>query len=703
MNRKINFLLANLLVVLFASLTAVSAAEHLSPTAMVHDGGDNLYVADKTGKQVHKFSLTTQQITHTYVLPFTPEGLTMAPASETLYISGGSYSGVVLGINLTTSQVVNVIPVGHTPMSPILDGNTLYVCNRFSGTVSVIDLNTSSQVVQIATGREPVAQALAGTSLVVANHLPDGPANDNYNVLQVAIIDTASRTVRHQIDLANGSSGARGVCVSPDGAFAYVTHLLGRYQMPTNQLERGWIWTNAISVIDIAAGELINTVLLDDIYAGAANPWAVLCSADGANLCVTHAGSMEVSIIDRVGLHNRLDDVALGIPVPGGFSDSADDVPNDMGFLAGLRKRVQLNGNGPRALALAGNQAWVGNYFSESLDTFDITESSPDVTEYVIGPQNTPSPARLGEQYYNDGNTCYQKWLSCASCHPDGRMDGLNWDLGNDGMGSPRNAKSLLLSHYSAPAMITGIRGDAPTAVNAGFKYIQFMTVDQEKEDAVNAYLASERPVPSPYLAQGNYSEEAKSGRQLFYGTAGCGACHQGDLYIDPSAQDDYIADVKYDVGTGRTEAPTDAERDLLLKDVTTLAEVWRTAPYLQDGRAATMREVLTTYNPSDEHGTTSTLTSGQLDDLEEFVLSIGKSLYTSEAIRADIAGPQGEADGIVNLFDFGLLSYDWLKGTSVMAFSPADITGSKDIPDFRVDMLDLEDIIQHWLFEYEP
>ncbi len=58
------------------------------------------------------------------------------------------------------------------------------------------------------------------------------------------------------------------------------------------------------------------------------------------------------------------------------------------------------------------------------------------------------------------------------------------------------------------------------------------------------------------------------------------------------------------------------------------LIEVWRTAPYLYDGRAATVREVLTTYNPLDEngrtkHGNISDLTEDEIDDLIEFVLSI--------------------------------------------------------------------------------
>ena len=240
-----------------------------------------------------------------------------------------------------------------------------------------------------AVHREPIAIALTpnGSKLVVAHLLPEGRANDNYNVLQVSIVNTATRAIIKDIDLINGSTGARGVCISPDGAYAYITHLVGRYQMPTTQLERGWMWTNALSVIDIAAGKLVNTVLLDDVYAGGANPWAVACSADGKYLCVTHAGSQEVSLIDLPGLHSRLTSVAAGVPVVGGFSDSAEDVPNDLGFLAGLRKRVQVVGNGPRSIAIAGNYAYVGNYYSESLDVFNITAEHPNVQEYVIGPR----------------------------------------------------------------------------------------------------------------------------------------------------------------------------------------------------------------------------------------------------------------------------------------------------------------------------
>ena len=78
---------------------------------------------------------------------------------------------------------------------------------------------------------------------------------------------------------------------------------------------------------------------------------------------------------------------------------------------------------------------------------------------------------RKGEMLFNDATICFQQWQSCVSCHPGGgRLDGLNWDLVNDGIGNTKNTKSLLLAHKTPPAMIRGIRENAEAAVRAGFQ-----------------------------------------------------------------------------------------------------------------------------------------------------------------------------------------------------------------------------------------
>jgi cytochrome c peroxidase len=47
-----------------------------------------------------------------------------------------------------------------------------------------------------------------------------------------------------------------------------------------------------------------------------------------------------------------------------------------------------------------------------------------------------------GEFVFHDARHCFQRWLSCSTCHPDARVDGMNWDRVNDGVGSPKNARS---------------------------------------------------------------------------------------------------------------------------------------------------------------------------------------------------------------------------------------------------------------------
>jgi cytochrome c peroxidase len=156
--------------------------------------------------------------------------------------------------------------------------------------------------------------------------------------------------------------------------------------------------------------------------------------------------------------------------------------------------------------------------------------------------------------------------------------------------------------------MSLGVRGTAEAAVRAGIKFILFTNQPEPVATSIDEYLKSLRPVPSPYLVHGKLSDAAKRGKKLFV-KIGCAECHVPGLFTDLQ---------HYSVGTNRTfDKPTD-------KFYTpTLIEVWRTAPYLHDGSAATIRDVVTTCNPHDEHGKTSKLSNQEINDLCEYVLSL--------------------------------------------------------------------------------
>ncbi|MHC4330729.1 MAG: beta-propeller fold lactonase family protein [Planctomycetota bacterium] len=629
MSRNKNGLTSFAIVLTMTSCLAMggiaSAQEYLSPTAVVADAqGKTLYIAETTAKQVAIFDTETAKVTATIAIGAEPTGLALTDDRALLYVTCGVPDGRVCVIKTDTGKVTGQFPAGYGAQSPVLspDGKTLYVCNRFDNDISVISTEQGKQMTKIPTLREPVAADTTpdGKWLFVGNHLPHGPANGDSVACNVSVIDAGRSAFEIDIPLPNGSTGLQGIAVSSDGTFVFVSHILARYTVPTTQLERGWINTNAISIIDARYRTLMETVLLDDVDHGAANPWALACTNDDKLLCVTHAGTHELSVIemrpliDKIFAHHRRNRIQSERSRGGSYSSysygntNASNIPNELSFLYGIRERIKLPGKGPRSLAVIGCKAYVAEYFTDSMAVVDISEDSRHKTSSVaLGPKNPMTSERRGEMLFNDALLCFQSWQSCASCHPsDARVDALNWDLLNDGLGNPKNTKSLLLSHETPPAMITGIRENAEIAVRAGFRHILFAVRPEEEAAAIDKYLKSLKPVPSPHLAGGKLSASAKRGQGVF-GKAGCSSCHTGLLYTDLQ---------KYDVGTGKG---LDENRQF---DTPSLVEAWRTAPYLYDGRAATIEEVLTTYNPDDKHGTTSKLTDSEIKDLVQFVLS---------------------------------------------------------------------------------
>ena len=615
------------IIILFLTTNvSLSGQDYLSPSAMVVDTqAGKIFIAQSTAKQVAVFEISTGTVIKTYSLQLKPSGLALSTDKSRLYVTCTAPKGQVKVINLQTGKITRTLPAGHTPTAPVLssNGKALYVCNRFDNNVSVINLASRKQVAKIPVQREPVAAALTpdGRLLFVSNHLPGGVADKGNIAAVVSVIDTRSNKVTTTIELPNGTTTLQGICISPDGRYAYAAHILARYTVPTTQLERGWINTNALSIIDIESKRLFDTVLLDDVDNGAANPWAVGCTNDGKYVCVTHAGTHELSLIDVKAMLEKIRKYHAdekntrgsfaGRSNYGGYgttSTPTSNIPNELSFLYGIRQRIKLNGKGPRALAIIGSNIYVAEHFTDSLTIVDINKTAGiNTTALQLGPTQQLTRKRRGEMLFHDATLCFQHWQSCASCHPGGaRVDALNWDLLNDGLGNPKNTKSLLLAHRTPPAMITGVRGNAEMAVRSGFRHILFAVRPEQESVSIDEYLKSLKPIPSPYLIKGKLSDSAKRGRKI-YSKARCDSCHTGALHTDLK---------QHDVGTG-----DGLDKDKKF-DTPSLVEVWRTAPYLYDGRAATIEEVIAIYNSDDKHGQTSNLSVKEITDLANFVLS---------------------------------------------------------------------------------
>lgn len=597
-----------------------AASDYLSPTALaVAPDGKTIYVACRTANQVLLFDAASGQPGKAVKLPASPTGLALTKDGSRLYVTCAAPAGSVCVVNTTALKITDTLPAGHTPMSPVLspDEKTLYVCNRFNHNVSVINLAAKKETARIAVAREPYAADVSrdGAFLFVANHLHNGAADADVVAAKVSVIDLAAGKVTSELTLPNGSGLLCGLRVSPNGKYAAVTHLLARFHLPTTQLERGWMNTDAVTLIDVAQKKLINTVLVDSVDSGGANPYAVAWSADSKMLYVTHAGTHELSLIDAEALLAKLAKMPTSLTNGQTIdytaaSRIAADVPNDLSYLVGIRERIKLNAFGPRSVAVAGNKVYTGNYFSDNLSMVDLAAPVLRAKSLALGPEKPMTTLRKGEFYFNDASICFQGWQSCASCHSfDARVDGLNWDLLNDGIGNPKNSKSLLLSHRTPPAMSMGVRDTAETAVRSGIRHILFTVQPEEIPAAMDEWLKTLKPIPSPHLENGKLSKAAERGKKLFNSSkVGCANCHPDGLFTNLK---------HYDVGT---KGQYDRESEF---DTSTLLELWRTGPYLHDGSAVTIRDVLTTHNKGDKHGKTSHLSPQEIDDLAAYVLSL--------------------------------------------------------------------------------
>lgn len=598
-------LLAGLVLTLLARPDArAKGVQYHSPCALALTAdGKTLYVADETADRVTVINTASDAVEATVTLR-DPRGLALSPDGKCLYVSSG-VEDRVYKLDTASRRVLASAAAGRQPVGLTVtsDGKSLYCCNQFGDDVFAYDTQNLTRKARLPAVREPRYAALGGGGklLVVANHLPLGSNLDESLGAEVSLIDLADGKQSTRVQLARGATDVGGVCCSPDGRYAYIVHVLARWLVPPTQIERGWISTNALTVIDLQSRKRLNTVLLDDLDRGAANPWGISLCPGGETLYATEAGTNEVQIIDTAKL------LKLMAEWP---ADAPTALEDDLTALyrSGARQRVPAGGVGPRAVVADASGAFVANYFSGTITRLNA-QGKLDKT-IALGPQPEMDPVRHGEMLFNDATVCFQGWQSCASCHPDGRVDGLAWDLMNDGLGNPKNAKSMVLSAKTPPVMAHGVRADMAAAVGAGYKYILFHVPTAVELADTGAYLASLKPARSPRLnADGSLSAAAKRGKAVFErADVGCARCHPAPLFTDLKS---------YDVGT---KQDFDSRPDF---DTPTLVEMFRSGPYLHDGSAVTLDDVLTVANKGDRHGKTSKLSSKERQDLVEYLLSL--------------------------------------------------------------------------------
>lgn len=303
-----------------------------------------------------------------------------------------------------------------------------------------------------------------------------------------------------------------------------------------------------------------------------------------------------------------------------------------------------------------GSKLFVHNFMSRTVKVYN-TESivlSNNFDHPELATISTVSEELLSQEvlegkqlFYNaeDTRMTFAGYISCASCHLDGGSDERVWDFTDRGEGL-RNTHSLHgrrgtgMGNVHWTANFDEIQ-DFENDIRNAFKGSGFLpdsifnsgTVNDplgskkaglsRELDALAAYVNSlDKVHPSPFReADGSLTADGQQGKILF-SELGCGNCHKGTDFTDRAEG------LLHDVGTLLPSSGKRRNETLTGIATPTLKGIWETAPYLHDGSAASLKDVLITRNAEGKHGATELLTEMQLDQLISYLLQIDESEY---------------------------------------------------------------------------
>jgi YVTN family beta-propeller protein len=545
-----------------------------------------------------------------------PADVAISPDQRRAFVSN-RLDDTVSVIDVARRAVVATIPVGDEPHGLLTDksGATLYVLNTSSGDVSVVDIATLKETKRLEASRDPWSLALSpdGSRLAVTNTLSRLVGFREPSVSEVTVVDTKTRQVVDRAAVP-GANLLQGVAWHPSGEFALFTLNRTKNLVPMTRLLQGWTITNGLGVL--WRDGRVDQVLLDEPNHYFADATDVAFAPDGKHAVVTSAGTDRAAIVDV--------DRLVGLLRRASAEERRDVIPNHLGKSAEFVVGYVPTRNSPRGVVVSpdGRSAWVANALDDSLTVIDLTKASAETRVDLGGPRQI-TKVRWGERLFNSANITFQRQFACHSCHPDGHVDGLTYDIEADGLGvSPVDNRTLRGIYDTDPFKWEGT--NATLARQCGPRLAVFFTriapFTPEQLSALNDYIVTiprppnrHRPVGAPL------TNAQRRGKLIFERTSTndgreirpegrCANCHFPPYFTDRS---------KRDVGT---KYLYDRQGDF---DVPHLNNIYDSAPYLHNGMANTLEEIWTRFNPKDTHGVTNDLTKDQLNDLIEYLKTL--------------------------------------------------------------------------------
>ena len=575
------------MLVVYGVLWLPTSAPATSSIGITPDG-TTIFVVNPDSGSVSAIDTASETKLDELVVGRDPRILAVGPAGHRLYVT--SQASATLTILATQPfSIHTTLRVGPEPYGVVADptGHFVYVAVSGAARIDVVDTERAQVVDTIPVHARPKGLALAadGTRLYVTHFLSGA----------VSVIDLTSRTVLAVIATGPESNIAQRIVVHPTQNRAYLPHIRSNVSNPHPLFDTTLF--PVVSVLDLTTEQHLLTERLElSVVDRPVNlPFDLALSSDGQRAHIVYLGSGDLSVID----------------------------------LASRQVLAHLEvGDGPRGIVLTPDDrtAYVANSLSDDVSVVDLS-TFEEITRIPVTTSPLSPALKRGKLLFISSRSTRlsrDRWMSCESCHADGEQDGRTWSF-PDG---PRNTTNLRGLAHTQPLHWSADRDEVQDfeftirELQAGTGLIE----DEEPHpelgqpntglsadlDALAAFVESLQPKPSPFRrADGTLTPEALRGQAIFHrADVGCADCHVPPLFTDLRG---------HDIGTGHGPG------ELLgpAFDTPSLRGVWHTAPYLHDGRAPTLREVVVTHNPTDRHGRTAHLSEAEMQDLVAFLLSL--------------------------------------------------------------------------------
>ena len=573
-------------VLVIYTILWLPASAHATSSIGLTPDGTTVFVVNPDSGSVSALDTASETKLAEIIVGRDPRILAVGPDGQRLYVTSRTSATLTI-LETQPFSIRTKLRVGPEPYGVVAapTGHLVYVAASGADRIDVVDAELAQVVDTIPVPPRPKGLAIAadGTRLY-ATHFLSGT---------VSVIDLTSRSVLEVISTGPESNMAQRIVLHPPTHRAYLPHIRSNVTNPHPLFDTTLF--PVISAIDLATEQHLLTERLElSVVDRPVNlPFDLALSSDGQRAHIVYLGSGDLSVID---LTSR--EVLAHIEV----------------------------GEGPRGIVLSPDDrtAYVANSLSDDVSVIDLN-TFEEVTRIPVTTSPLSPELKRGKLLFISSRSTRisrDRWMSCESCHADGEQDGRTW-LFPDGPRNTTNLRGLAQTH---PLHWSADRDEVQDfeftirELQAGTGLLE----DPHPElgspntgrsadlDALAAFVASLQPKPSPFrLTDGTLTPEAARGQGVFHRVdVGCTDCHVPPLFTDL---------LMHDIGTG------DGPGELLGPgfDTPSLRGVWHTAPYLHDGRASTLREVLVTHNPTDQHGQTAHLSEQELHDLVAFLRSL--------------------------------------------------------------------------------